>query len=235
MQQADSARSAGDEAKATEFENTAEIFASQLVSIETEIEQTSEMHAQAVRAADEAQQQAKQSQMQYEQIKSQIRELESQADQAKMQETTSKTLEGIQGVNSNPNVPTLDGVRDKIESRYATALGAQELAANSHQGRMAEIEASGVDARADSRLAQIRAEMASEGGDKSLGKGTAGALEAGDGEDAAPDATAGADAAGAAGAAPGDHGPVDDATAPSVDDADVTLEDETPRDPKAGS
>lgn len=195
VQQADAARAAGDAAKAQELEHTAEIFASQLVSIETEIDQTTEMHGQAVRAAEEAQQQAKRSQVEYEQIKTQIRELESQADQAKMQETTSRTLDGLQGAASNPNVPTLDGVREKIESRYANALGAQELAANSHTGRMAEIEASGADARADARLAEIRAQMASESGGNELGKGSAGELEAGD--DAAAD----------------------------VDDADVTLEE----------
>ena len=138
---------------------------------------------------------AKRSQVEYEQIKTQIRELESQADQAKMQETTSRTLDGLQGAASNPNVPTLDGVREKIESRYANALGAQELAANSHTGRMAEIEASGADARADARLAEIRAQMASESGGNELGKGSAGELEAGD----------------------------DDAA--DVDDADVTLEE----------
>lgn len=195
VQQADAARAAGDAAKAQELEHTAEIFASQLVSIETEIDQTTEMHGQAVRAAEEAQQQAKRSQVEYEQIKTQIRELESQADQAKIQETTSRTLDGLQGAASNPNVPTLDGVREKIESRYANALGAQELAANSHTGRMAEIEASGADARADARLAEIRAQMASESGGNELGKGSAGELEAGD--DAAAD----------------------------VDDADVTLEE----------
>ncbi|MFD6728842.1 PspA/IM30 family protein [Corynebacterium xerosis] len=195
VQQADAARAAGDAAKAQELEHTAEIFASQLVSIETEIDQTTEMHGQAVRAAEEAQQQAKRSQVEYEQIKTQIRELGSQADQAKMQETTSRTLDGLQGAASNPNVPTLDGVREKIESRYANALGAQELAANSHTGRMAEIEASGADARADARLAEIRAQMAAESGGNELGKGSAGELEAGD--DAAAD----------------------------VDDADVTLEE----------
>lgn len=195
VQQADAARAAGDAVKAQELEHTAEIFASQLVSIETEIDQTTEMHGQAVRAAEEAQQQAKRSQVEYEQIKTQIRELESQADQAKMQETTSRTLDGLQGAASNPNVPTLDGVREKIESRYANALGAQELAANSHTGRMAEIEASGADARADARLAEIRAQMASESGGNELGKGSAGELEAGD----------------------------DDAA--DVDDADVTLEE----------
>ena len=225
VQQADNARAAGDAAKAQELENTAEIFASQLVSVESEIEQTSMMHAQAVRAAEEAQQQAKQSQMRYEQLKTEIRELESQADQAKLQETTSRTLEGMEGIANDPNVPTLDGVREKIESRYANALGAQELAQNSHTARMAEIEASGADARADARLAEIRAQMAQESGAGQLGAGTAGELEAGaDGADAAE----GADAASAPadGVPTGNPFSADDFDAPTdVDDADVTFDD----------
>ncbi|MGV3115342.1 PspA/IM30 family protein [Corynebacterium freneyi] len=227
VQQADNARAAGDAAKAQELENTAEIFASQLVSVESEIEQTSTMHAQAVRAAEEAQQQAKQSQMRYEQLKTEIRELESQADQAKLQETTSRTLEGMEGIAHDPNVPTLDGVREKIESRYANALGAQELAESSHTARMAEIEASGADARADARLAEIRAQMAQESGAGQLGAGTAGELEAGsDGADAASADGADADAAPADGVPTGNPFSADDFDAPTdVDDADVTFDD----------
>lgn len=227
VQQADNARAAGDAAKAQELENTAEIFASQLVSVESEIEQTSTMHAQAVRAAEEAQQQAKQSQMRYEQLKTEIRELESQADQAKLQETTSRTLEGMEGIANDPNVPTLDGVREKIESRYANALGAQELAQNSHTARMAEIEASGADARADARLAEIRAQMAQESGAGQLDAGTAGELEAGaDGADAASADGAGAASAPVDGVPTGNPFSADDFDAPTdVDDADVTFDD----------
>lgn len=184
--QADAARAAGDEAKAQKLEQTAEIFASQLVSIESELEATSANYEAAVRAAEEAQQQAKQSQARYEQMKSEIRELESQADQAKMQETASNALKGMQGVSDNPNVPTLDSVREKIESRYVNALGAQELAENSHAGRMAEIEASGADARADMRLAEIRAQMAKES--------AGGELEAPKAADQAPELESGEDA-----------------------------------------
>ncbi|MEJ5918707.1 MULTISPECIES: PspA/IM30 family protein [unclassified Corynebacterium] len=226
LQQADAARSAGDEAKAVNFEQTAEVFASQLVSVETELEQTTQMHEQAVRAADEAQKQAKQSQMQYEQMKGQIRELEAQADQAKMQETASETLSRMKGVSNDPNTPTLDSVREKIESRYANALGAQELAADSHAGRMAEIEASGVDMKADARLAEIRAQMANE--NNALESGSSSDKPAGE-LNAAPEADAAvADYAGAADAT-NDAENVDDADAvgaPQTSNATETAVDE---------
>lgn len=55
-------------------------------------------------------------------------------------------------------------MRDKIERRYADALGAQELAKSSMNDRMAEIEAAGTDVAATERLAEIRASMGDEQG-----------------------------------------------------------------------
>jgi hypothetical protein len=57
------------------------------------------------------------------------------------------------------NVPSLEEVRDKIEKRYATALGSAELAQNSVQGRMLEVQASTTQLAGSSRLEQIRASM----------------------------------------------------------------------------
>jgi phage shock protein A len=58
--------------------------------------------------------------------------------------------------------PSLDEVRDKIERRYANALGQAELAQNSVQGRMIEVQQAGVEMAGHSRLEQIRASMRGE-------------------------------------------------------------------------
>ena len=55
-----------------------------------------------------------------------------------------------------------DQVREKIERRYANALGSAELAKNSVQGRMAEVEQASVQMAGHSRLEQIRASMRGE-------------------------------------------------------------------------
>ena len=89
----------------------------------------------------------------------QINQLRAQVDQAKMQEATANSMQQMDGLVQNDDVPTLDSVREKIEQRYAQALGSQELVENSVQGRMAEIEAAGNDMRAASRLEEIRAQM----------------------------------------------------------------------------
>jgi phage shock protein A len=53
-------------------------------------------------------------------------------------------------------VPTLDYLRDKIEGRYATALGMEELVGDTEQGRsMAELEAKRKEA-AEAKLEEIR-------------------------------------------------------------------------------
>jgi phage shock protein A len=60
------------------------------------------------------------------------------------------------------NTPTLDEVREKIERRYANALGSAELAQNSVQGRMLEVQQASVQMAGHSRLEQIRASMRGE-------------------------------------------------------------------------
>ncbi|AEI10477.1 rod-shaped morphology protein [Corynebacterium resistens DSM 45100] len=164
LQQADKAAAEGNQAKAQELNNTAEVFASQLVSVEQQFEETKQMHAGAVEAAKQAEQQQKQSAARLEEQLAQINQLRSQADQAKMQEMTSRSMQEMQGIQADDSVPTLDGVREKIEQRYANALGSQELVEGSVQGRMEEIASAGHDMKATSRLDQIRAELAAGSG-----------------------------------------------------------------------
>ena len=182
---ADKAAAAGDAEKAQQFNSTAEVIATQLVSVEQELEQVKQAYASADQAASEAQAKQQQSEARLKEQLSQVSQLESQLNQAKMQEQTAATMDSMNAITANDNVPTLDGVRDKIERRYANALGAQELAENSMGDRMAEIEASATDMAAASRLEQIRASM---NGGNELEAGTAGELEAGEtAEDAEPE------------------------------------------------
>jgi phage shock protein A len=192
IQQADAATASGDQAKANDLASTAEIFATQLVTVEQQIEQTKQLHAQASQAAEQAQQQQAQSAAKLEEQLSQIDQLRAQVDQAKMQEASNQAMESMQGIQADDSVPTLDGVRAKIEARYANALGAQELTESSVSGRMAEIEQSGRDMAAANRLEQIRASMG--GGQQAAVESASG----GSGGDAAIEAgvgTADADAA----------------------------------------
>ena len=79
-----------------------------------------------------------------------------------MQEQVSNNLRQMTEVSAPGNTPSLDEVRDKIEKRYTTALGQADLAQNSVQGRMMEVEQASIDAAGSDRLAQLRASMNSD-------------------------------------------------------------------------
>ena len=59
-------------------------------------------------------------------------------------------------------VPTFEHVRDKIEGRYATAIGVTELAEESAAGRSIAQQQADRDAAARERLEQIRRSVRGE-------------------------------------------------------------------------
>jgi phage shock protein A len=156
---ADKARAGGDTAKATEYEQTAQTFATQLVSAEKSMEDLKVLHDQALQAAQQAKKAVETNAQMVQKKIAERTHLLSQLEQAKMQEQVSKSLEQMSELAVPGNVPSLDEVRDKIERRYAQALGRAELAGNSVEGRMLEVEKSTLDAAGQQRLDQIRASM----------------------------------------------------------------------------
>jgi phage shock protein A len=156
---ADQARAKGDIAKATEYENTAQAFATQLVSTEKSMEDLKGLHDQALQAAEQAKRAVESNAMLLQQKLAERTQLLSQLEQAKMQETVSASLQQMSELSAPGNTPTLGEVRDKIEKRYANALGAAELAQNSVEGRMLEVQKSTLDMAGSARLEQIRATM----------------------------------------------------------------------------
>lgn len=162
IQLAAKAQADGDAAKATEYGNVAEIYATQLVTAEQQLEETKTLHAQSVQAAAQATEQVKQSEARLTEQLSQIDQLTQQVQQTKMQEASNKALDSMKEFEPDNDVPSLDAVREKIERRYANALGSQELMQSSMGDRLAEIDATGTDFKAASRLEEIRASMKKE-------------------------------------------------------------------------
>ena len=160
LQLADKARGEGNAQKAQEYENAAEAFAAQLVTAEAGVEDTKQLHDQALQQAAQAKQAVERNAAHLQQQVAERSKLLSQLEQAKMQEKVSETMQSMNSITSSG--PNLDQVRDKIERRYANALGAAELAQNSIDGRMAEVEQAGIQMAGHGRLEQLRAEMAGE-------------------------------------------------------------------------
>lgn len=155
---ADKARAEGDQQKAMEYENAAEAFAAQLVTAEQSVEDLKGLHDQSLQQAAQAKQAVERNAMQLQQKAAERTKLLSQLEQAKMQEKVAESLQSMNQVSAG-STPNLDQVREKIERRYANALGQSELAQNSVQGRMMEVQQAGIQMAGHSRLEQLRAEM----------------------------------------------------------------------------
>src|SRR5690606_34440444 len=155
-------RAKGDEKKAAEFEVAAEGFAAQLVTAEQSVEDLKTLHDQALQAAEQAKQAVERNSHMLQAKLAERTKLLSQLEQAKMQEQVAASLTQMTELAAPKNTPSLDEVRDKIEKRYATAIGSAELAQNSVQGRMLEVQHSTTQLAGHSRLEQIRASLKGE-------------------------------------------------------------------------
>ena len=155
---ADEAAKKGDAARATEFTKAAETFANQLISIEHQVESLKTLAMQSTQAADQAKAAVGQNSMVLQKKLGERQKLLSQLDQAKMQEQMNRAMQSL-SETVGQDVPTLEEVRDKIEARYAKALGSSELQGATVESRMLEVEQAQMDTEAQARLSQIRAQL----------------------------------------------------------------------------
>lgn len=158
---ADKSRTEGDTAKADEFEQTAGVLANQLVTAEKSAADLKQLHDQSIGAAQQARQAVQDNAALLQDKLAERTKLLSQLEQAKMQEQVSASLNQMSELAAPKNTPSLEEVRDKIERRYANALGQADLASNSVAGRMLEVKKATTNMAAQSRLDEIRASLAS--------------------------------------------------------------------------
>jgi phage shock protein A len=161
VKMADDAAKAGDATKAAQYTHAAETIATQLVSLEKQIEDLKAMHYSATQAADQAKAAVSQNGQLLQQKLAERQKLLGQLEQARMQEQMNKAMASL-SETVGEDVPTLAEVRDKIEQRYAKAKGMSELQGASVESRILEVEAAAQNVEAQSRLDQIRAELGIE-------------------------------------------------------------------------
>lgn len=155
---AEDAKSKGDEKKFQEYTAAAESFANRLIAVEHEVDNLKALSLQQAQSTDQAKAAVQQNATNLQKRLSERQKLLSQLDQAQMQEQMNKAMASL-NETVGQNVPTFDEVRDKIESRYAKAKGAQELQGQSVEGRMLEIEQAALNTEAQARLSKIRSEL----------------------------------------------------------------------------
>ena len=155
---ADDATKRGDTLKGGEYTKAAESFASQLVQVEKQVESLKTIQLQATQAADQAKAAVAQNSTMLQQKLAERQKLLSQLDQAKMQEQMNTAMASLSEA-VGADVPSFNEVRDKIEARYAKALGSAELQGQTVESRMLEVEQAAVDTEAQARLSQIRSQL----------------------------------------------------------------------------
>jgi phage shock protein A len=164
---------ADDATKATELTRAAETFANRLISIEKEVESLKQLHLQSTQAADQAKAAVQQNSMVMQKKLAERQKLLSQLDQAKMQEQMNRAMASLTETVGQ-DVPTLEEVRDKIEQRYARAVGTSELQGATVESRMLEVEQAAMDTEAQARLSQIRSQLGLESAPAAGGGGGGG-------------------------------------------------------------
>jgi phage shock protein A len=158
LMMADDATKRGDTAKAAEYNQAAEGFANRLISTEKQVEDLKTMHLQTTQAADQAKAAVNQNSAALQKKLAERQKLLSQLDQAKMQEQMNKAMASL-SETVGQDVPTFDEVRNKIEGRYAKALGASELQGETVESRMLEVEQAALNTEAKSRLSELRSQL----------------------------------------------------------------------------
>jgi phage shock protein A len=155
---ADEATKRGDAAKALDYTSAAEAYANRLIATEREIEGLKQLLLQSTQAANQAKAAVQQNSMVMQKKLSEKQKLMGQLDQAKMQEQMNRAMASL-SETVGQDVPTFDEVRDKIETRYAKALGTSEIAGESVEVRMLEVEQAQMNTEASARLDSIRAQL----------------------------------------------------------------------------
>ena len=154
----DDAQRRGDSAKAAEYNQAAEGFANRLIAVEKQVEDLKTMHLQTTQAADQAKAAVQQNSAALQKKLAERQKLLSQLDQAKMQEQMNKAMASL-AQTVGQDVPTFDQVRDKIEQRYARAIGSSELQGQTVEARMLEVEQASINTEAQSRLSELRSQL----------------------------------------------------------------------------
>ncbi len=173
---ADNARASGDPVSGARYEETAQAFASQLVSAETSLEDLKNLHRQAAASAAQARTAVEDNTTRMQRHLAERARLLTQIEHAAMQERMTQAMEGMSSLAPVTDTPSLAEIRDKVEHRYAVALGRHELASQGMEERMVEVRRATMDARALSRLAELRGDLGGGGGPgTALGSGAASA------------------------------------------------------------
>lgn len=158
LMMAQEAEKSGDTEKAREYNQTAEAFANRLIATENQVNDLKNLSLQSAQASEQARAAVQQNSLALQQKLAERQKLVSQLDQAKMQEQLNRAMTSL-SQTVDQTAPSLDQVREKIEARYAKAIGTSELSGQTVESRMLEVQQAAMGSEARSRLDSIRGEL----------------------------------------------------------------------------
>lgn len=165
---ADKAKTAGDTAELDKWTNAASSLAMKLQASENNLDGLKEQYEIALDQAEDAKRAVQQNAMRVQELAAKRMELLGQIQQAKMQETVNSAVQSM-SATLETDAPSLGRVEDKISQRLAEAKGKAELHSVTPEGAEVELREAVSLARADDKLAELRAELGLDGPAGELG------------------------------------------------------------------
>ncbi len=159
---AQEAQAAGDLEAQQKWTRTAQSLAMKLQASENNLTSLKGQYEAAVEQADRAKQAVSQNAMRLQELAAKRMELLGSLQQAKMQEAVNKAVESISSTIED-ELPSLEKVEEKIESRKAQAMARAELREASPEGAESELREAVSMAQADAKLEELKAELGIEG------------------------------------------------------------------------
>src|SRR3990172_6315132 len=151
-----------------ELRNQAAKVVAHRTLLENNINSLKSQFESAVGQADDAKKAVQQNAMRLSELAAKRMELVGSLQQAKMQESVNKAVEAISATMGDDAV-SMDKVEQKIEQRKADAMARAELSESTPQGAEMELREAVSISQADSKLAELKAELG-------IGEGTPPAL-----------------------------------------------------------
>ena len=155
---AEQAKNSGDADGVLKWTNAAQSLAMKLQASESTLDSFKQQYEIAVAQAEEAKSAVEQNAMRTQELAAKRIELLGKLEQAKMQEAVNSAVESM-SATLEVESPSLTKIEDKIQSRVAEAQAKAELRQATPEGAEAELREAVSLARADDKLAELRAEL----------------------------------------------------------------------------
>jgi phage shock protein A len=153
---ADTARSTGDEHGAARYERTAQLLATQLAAAQSSLSDLGELHERATAGANAARRAVEQNAYTLQRQTAERSKLLTELEAARMQERMAEALARIGSLAPAGNVPTLPQLQEKIDRRIGRGAGRLEIARDSVESQLIEVDRAVIDTRGERLLDEIR-------------------------------------------------------------------------------